>query len=143
MKYKIAIATDDGTTVSPHFGKSPGYVVLTVDQGTVVERETRVKEICKGGHAHDHDDHDQAEAAPAGAESGEPAADPADGDGHHGQLDPISDCTLVLSGGMCQGMFANLEGINIRPVMTSIATIDAAVSAYLAGQLKEEPELVH
>lgn len=138
MKYKIAIATDDGTTVSPHFGKSPGYVVLTVDQGTVVERETRVKEVCQGGHNHDH-----AEAAPAGAEPGETESDHADGDGHHGQLDPISDCTLVLSGGMCQGMFANLEGINIRPVMTSITAIDEAVSVYLAGHLKEEPELVH
>ncbi len=129
---KIAIATEDETTISAHFGKAPVYVVMTIADGQVAAQETRSKAICGShdhsdeSHHHEHDEH----------------ASEADSDGHHGQLDRIHDCQLVLSGGMCQGMFDNLHRVGIHPFMTSEKDIQVAVAAYLAGTLAAENTLV-
>jgi len=40
---KIAAITDDGVTISQHFGRAPYYAVLTVEEGRVVRRELREK----------------------------------------------------------------------------------------------------
>ena len=38
----IAIATDDGETVSSHFGRARFYEVLSFSDGKVIKRERRV-----------------------------------------------------------------------------------------------------
>ncbi len=38
---KIAAITEDGTNISQHFGRAPLYVVVTVKDGKIVNRETR------------------------------------------------------------------------------------------------------
>src|SRR4030065_71206 len=40
---KIAAVSEDGVTVAQHFGRAPYYVVVTVEEGRVVDRETRTK----------------------------------------------------------------------------------------------------
>lgn len=40
---KIAIVTEDGRTISQHFGRAPYYAVLTVEDGIVTGRELRPK----------------------------------------------------------------------------------------------------
>ena len=45
---KIAAITDDGQTISQHFGRAPYYVVVTVEDGKVVQHEQREKL----GHSH-------------------------------------------------------------------------------------------
>ncbi|MCK7517641.1 MAG: hypothetical protein MZV64_07950 [Ignavibacteriales bacterium] len=39
----IAAVTDDGTTISQHFGRAKFYEVLFVENGKVVKRERREK----------------------------------------------------------------------------------------------------
>ena len=46
---KIAAISEDGTTISQHFGRAPYYLVITVEDGKVVSKEKRDKEI---GRAH-------------------------------------------------------------------------------------------
>jgi predicted Fe-Mo cluster-binding NifX family protein len=114
---KIAAVTDNGTTISEHFGRARQYAVLTVEDGTVVAHELRDKQACGGATQH-HDPHTAA-------------------------VSSIADCEIVLARGMGQAMYQRLQDANIRPVMTSIALIQTAVVAYLEGRLKEHPELVH
>jgi len=38
---KIAVISDDGKTISRHFGRAPYYLVLTVEDGKIVAREQR------------------------------------------------------------------------------------------------------
>ncbi|MEN6296748.1 MAG: DUF134 domain-containing protein, partial [Rectinema sp.] len=45
---KVAFVSDDGKTISRHFGRAAYYVVLTVDDGKVVQKEQRPKL----GHEH-------------------------------------------------------------------------------------------
>ena len=40
---KIAAVSDDGTTISQHFGRAPFYVIITVEKDKIVAREKRDK----------------------------------------------------------------------------------------------------
>ena len=40
---KIAAISDDGVTISQHFGRAPLYVVVTVEDDKIVGKETRDK----------------------------------------------------------------------------------------------------
>jgi predicted Fe-Mo cluster-binding NifX family protein len=40
---KIAAITENGTTISQHFGRAPYYLVVTVEDGKVVSKEQRDK----------------------------------------------------------------------------------------------------
>ena len=40
---KIAAVSEDGMTISQHFGRAPFYVVVTVEDGKIVSREKRDK----------------------------------------------------------------------------------------------------
>jgi predicted Fe-Mo cluster-binding NifX family protein len=58
---KIAAVTEDGITISQHFGRAPYYVVVTIADGRVVSKEVRDKV----GHAQFASEH-QEEHHPAG-----------------------------------------------------------------------------
>ena len=55
---KIAIVTDDGQSISAHFGRARAYAVLTVRDGVVVERELRPKSAPHLDPQNGHDDSD-------------------------------------------------------------------------------------
>jgi hypothetical protein len=40
---KIAAVSDDGVSISQHFGRAPQYVVLTIEEGQIVANELRPK----------------------------------------------------------------------------------------------------
>jgi len=55
----------------------------------------------------------------------------------------IRDCQVLLAGGMGMGARASLQAIGIKPILTSLREIDAAVAAFLAGELRDQPKLLH
>ena len=131
---KIAVATEDGTTISQHFGRAPYYAVLTVEDGQVVGREMREKEAHVHGpqavHVHEH--------------VGEHAHDgPAAHDRHGRMAAVIADCQALIARGMGTPAQRNLVEAGIRPVLTTVASIDEAASAYIAGALVDHPERLH
>jgi predicted Fe-Mo cluster-binding NifX family protein len=144
---KIAAVSDDGTTISHHFGRAPIYVVVTVEDGNIVSREQREKmghrQFAQGDHEHSHDhDHDH------GAEHH--TADPR-GHGMHAQAherhqqmaSAIADCEAVLARGMGRGAYQGMQASGIRPVITDIAAIDEAVLAYVEGSIVDHTERLH
>jgi predicted Fe-Mo cluster-binding NifX family protein len=121
---KIAVVTNDGRTISAHFGRARAYVVVTVEDGQVVAREQRERP--------DPDNQEQTESATTA------------GGGHHGQaIAPIQDCDVVLSRGMGAGMHLTLQRAHIRPIMTDIVNIDEALKTFMEGRLVNKPDLVH
>ena len=40
---KIAVITEDGKTISQQFGRAPYYLVLTIEEGGIIQREMRNK----------------------------------------------------------------------------------------------------
>ncbi len=131
---KIAAITDDGKTISQHFGRARYYLVVTVEDGKVQSQERRDK----AGH-HSFAPHEVAEKHPAGPHGFDPASR-----SRHGQmLASIQDCQVLLAGGMGLGAQRSLEEVGIRPVLTDVEDIQEAVQAFLEGRLAERPELAH
>ncbi len=85
---KIAAVTEDGVTISQHFGRAPYYVVLTVEDGQVVGREQREKVA----HGRGADGHVHVEGQAHGF-------DAASQDTHGRMAAPIADCQVLLARG--------------------------------------------
>jgi len=129
---KIAAVTEDGVTISQHFGRAPYYVVLMVEDGQVVGREQREKVA----HGRGADGYVHVEGQAHGF-------DAASQDTHGRMAAPIADCQVLLARGMGMGAFQSLTQAGIQPVITDIAAVDEAVAAYLAGTLTNHIERLH
>lgn len=131
---KIAAITDDGKTISLHFGRAQHYLVCTVEDGEIVERELRDK----FGHHHfanqPHDDPPD----PRGRGFGKGAAQR-----HASMIEAITDCEALLVRGMGRGAYLAVEQANIKPVVTDIAQIEDAVQAYVEGDIVDHTEKLH
>jgi predicted Fe-Mo cluster-binding NifX family protein len=131
---KIAAISDDGITISQHFGRAKHYVVVTIEDKQVVARETRDKM----GHSHFANEPHPQENDPRG--HGYDAA----AQSRHAQMaGAIADCEALIVRGMGSGAYDSMRTANIRPIVTSIPTIDDAVKAYLDGTLVDHVELLH
>jgi predicted Fe-Mo cluster-binding NifX family protein len=121
---KVAIVTDDGTTISSHFGRAQFYEVLTIANGVVQHQERREKRF----HGGPHGDHQSAH----------------DDRGHHDlMVEPIRDCQIVIARGMGSGAYEHLRGANLSPILTATRTIDEAVREIIDGTMVNHIERVH
>lgn len=124
---KIAAATNDGATIAADFGSAAYYAVLTVEEGSVVVRELRQKQPQGWYEATGHaEHHGPADATPETVHR------------HDALADPINDCQVVLVAGIEPHDRDHLEAVGIWPIVTWPAPIDAAVQAFLAGELVGE-----
>ena len=55
---KIAVVTDDGKTISAHFGRATKYAICTVEDGKLIGEELIDKPNFHGKHRHQHHQHD-------------------------------------------------------------------------------------
>jgi predicted Fe-Mo cluster-binding NifX family protein len=131
---KIAAITDDGKTVSQHFGRARYYLVCTVEDGRITGQELRDK----AGHHSFAPQHGDVQHG-----SGSHGFDPASRSRHAQMLAVIADCEAVLAGGMGLGMQQNLEEVGIRPLLTDVEDIEEAVCAFAEGRLAVRPERAH
>src|SRR5512139_730900 len=116
---KIAAVTEDGATLSQHFGRAPYYQVFTVENGKVVSREQRKKAgHHTGGTPGCHQDQS--------CHDGKHGMDAASQDKHSGMLANILDSQVLIAGGMGYGAFASLENSGIEPIITDVETVDEA-----------------
>ena len=133
---KIAAVSEDGVTISQHFGRAPFYVVVTVEDGKIVSREQRDKV----GHAHFGN---EPHAGAHGGEAHRHGFDPTAQHRHAQMAATIADCQVLLARGTGAGAHQSLTQAGIRPILTDIATIDEAVQAYLAGSIVDHTERLH
>ena len=125
---KIAVVSDDGKTISQHFGRAPYYVVLTIENGQIVSRELRDKL----GHSHFANQPHEEEGP--GIQHGTGAAS------HNKHLmmsDAIIDCEALLCGGMGMGAYQSMLARGIKPVVTDFQDIDQAALAYAEGKVAD------
>lgn len=141
---KIAAVTDDGKTISMHFGRARYYNVITIADGEIVGQEMREKAGHHNlAHLHDHDnghghEHGHHEHGDGGHGFGQGAADR-----HAQMIAAITDCEVVLVRGMGRGAYMAIEQANITPIVTDIESIDDAVQAYLSGGIIDHTERLH
>jgi predicted Fe-Mo cluster-binding NifX family protein len=131
---KIAAVTDDGNTISQHFGRAASYLVVTIENGQIVNRELRNKL----GHAHfSSQPHSQAHS---GQHHG---MDAGSHNKHVEMAQAIADCEALLARGMGMGAYESLKVLGIKPILTDITEIDQAVSAYIDGTIVDHVDSLH
>ena len=129
---KIAVVTKNGKTISQHFGQAPLYVVVTVADGKIAGRETREK----AGHHTFAPHRPKAPGEKHGCGRGAPAR-------HARMMESITDCQVLIAGGMGWGAYENLKSRGIEPVVTDVKDIEEAVRLYLEGKLPNLRERLH
>jgi predicted Fe-Mo cluster-binding NifX family protein len=134
---KIAVVTDDGTTVSQHFGLARYYAVLAVEGQQVVGQEM----LDRGDTllpVAEHQPHQglTGEIDCHGAGTAAAAT-------HLRMVQPIQDCQALLARGMSWSARECLISAGIRPILTDIASLDEAIQAYLDGSILDHVELLH
>jgi predicted Fe-Mo cluster-binding NifX family protein len=125
----IAVVTDDGITVSSHFGRARFYEVLNFSDGKVIKRERREKAghnsfaSTEGDHEHHNDEAHEHR--------------------HQTMVSPILDCQVVVVRGMGQGAVEHLRRANLLPVLTGLHTIEEVIEAVESGSLDNDSRRIH
>jgi len=149
MQRKIAVVTEDGEKISSHFGMAPIYRVFTVEDGHVIAEEQREKP-----HHERHPDHHRGKQDHQGKNAANldfhevQDINLHDHDhhghdrGHQVMYAPISDCQVLICGGMgtpahegalAAGLEVVLVGGKLRPV----------IDAYLRAEIQSDMRRVH
>ena len=139
LAMKIAVITDDGKTISQHFGRAPHYLVFTVEDGAITEKELRDKlghqQFVNEPQDHDHDhDHNDPRGHGFGAASEQK---------HIRMIESIQDCEAIIVRGMGRGAYLAMEQANIRPFVSNIEDAETAVQAYIDNTLEDHTEKLH
>lgn len=121
---RIAVPTNDGATISEHFGRSASFLIFEIENGQIKSRELRTNGM-EHSHAQGECDHHSADNK---------------SHSHAGILSALDGCEIVICAGMGQRAADALKGCGTRIVVTSLASAEAAVSAQLAGKLTPKTE---
>lgn len=114
---KVAIASDDQSTISAHFGRTRGFLIYEVEGQDISKPEFRLNTFT----AHKHGEH-----GPGGGK-------------HKAILEALADCQAVISRGMGQRIYNDLLSADIQPFIVTERSADAAIGKYMAGILRNNP----
>jgi predicted Fe-Mo cluster-binding NifX family protein len=113
---RIAFVTDDGETISSHFGQAASYRVFQVEGDRTVDLGLRPK-------AH----HGQGDHHP----------------GMHGAMfEPISDCQVLVAGGMGAPAWEKARAAGLAVYLAG-GTIADALAAFARGDLRSDERRLH
>jgi predicted Fe-Mo cluster-binding NifX family protein len=127
---KIAVVTDDGKTISQHFGRAMYYVVYDVQNGVIKGSEMRDKVAHHTGGEH----HGHEEGGHHGLEANAK---------HSSMLSNVSDCEVLIARGMGWGAHEAIKGAGLKPFITDMELAENAVNAFVAGKLDDHIEKLH
>jgi predicted Fe-Mo cluster-binding NifX family protein len=113
---RIAFATEDGKTISNHFGQAGSYRVIHIEGAGHKDLGLRPK-------AH----HEQGSHQPSL---------------HGSMLDPISDCQVLVAGGMGVPAWEKARQAGLEVILAGGAIEDAA-RAFARGELISDDRRLH
>ena len=121
---KIAIASDEGKSISQHFGRTRGFIIYEIEDKVV--KGKKFIENRYTGHALGQR-HERG-TTHSGAH-------------HHGAiLQALSDCQIVISQGMGRRLYEELQINGIEAFIVNEQDADKAVNLYLQEKLQNNPD---
>jgi predicted Fe-Mo cluster-binding NifX family protein len=150
---KIAVATEDGKSISQHFGRSPFFAVYDVEDGKILNKEMRPNTFTghfrqgrggpgPGGQGRGPGGQGQGRHGPGGHGHGAGHGH-GGGQGHRRVAEGLKDCAAVISHGMGRSAWEDLRSKGIEMIVTDETDVDKAVSKYMEGKLEDRPEKLH
>ena len=120
---KIAVPTNDGTSISEHFGRSAAFLIFEIENGQIKAREMKTNGAHHAQGTCDH--HSTASKAHS----------------HAGILAAIKGCEIVICAGMGSRAAEALKAGGVAHiVVTAPGPAEETVSAYLTGKLTPKTE---
>ncbi len=116
MTKKIAFPTDDGETISRHFGKASFFYVVALDDGGEPTFEKR--------RTQGHEQHEL-------------------GQGHGGKFARLADCHVLIGAGMGQPAYDRVQKMGLEVLLTGEKQIEVALAKYQSGELTNDLRRVH
>jgi predicted Fe-Mo cluster-binding NifX family protein len=123
-RVKIAVVTDDGKTISQHFGRALYYAVYEVRSAKVEGMEIKLKVV------HHREGEEQLHGHQEASK-------------HSTMLYSVQDCEALIARGMGRGAYEAIKQSGIKPIITDKIDADEAVEAYVKGTLEDHPERLH
>ncbi|MGA3166905.1 MAG: NifB/NifX family molybdenum-iron cluster-binding protein [Terriglobia bacterium] len=121
---RIAVPTNDGASISEHFGRSAAFLIFEIENGQIKSHELK-SNGAKHSHAQGACDHHSAESKPHN---------------HAGILAALEGCEVVICAGMGQRAAEALRASGTQIVVTEPASAEETVAAYLDGRLATQKE---
>ncbi len=127
---KIAIPSNDNVTISKHFGRTKGFVIVEMENNEILSK-THITNDFTGHsqglhhehHDHNHHGHDHAHHS------------------HDNIFKAIGDCSIVIAGGMGRRLYSDFEQRNMQVFITKEENIDTALQAYINGNLDNNSDI--
>ncbi len=120
---KIAVASDDGTKISSHFGRTKGFVVFEIENKEIKNKEYLPNTFT--GHARGLDKRGSHNY-----------------DSHSTIIEALKDVKVVISHGMGRRLYDDLRDSKIEVYVTDETDVDTAIKLYLEGKLTNISELL-
>ena len=128
---KVAIVTTDGQTVSQHFGRSPYYKVVTIDNGQVVQQEMRERGTGHFARGRRHESHEHHHTHGSQGHGYGPEADVK----HAAMAAEIADCDVLVAGGMGRGAYESFARAGLNVILTDMVKIEDVVQGIINGTI--------
>jgi len=116
---KVAIPSNDRSTIAAHFGRTAGFLIYDVADRTAEFREYRTVDV-------PHDTCACADERPVR---------------HQRVLDALSGCQAVIGRGMGAHMYDDLLACGIDVTLSDVEDARAAIELFVERALPERPEL--
>ena len=132
---RVAVATNDGQSISSHFGRSTYFAIYEISGGAIVHKEMRQNTFTRHlSDAHRHEHHHEHHSHQPGH---------GHGDGHHGVVRGLSDCQVVISHGMGRRAVDDLTSAGMDIYVTGETDVEKAVQAWIGSSLTTDERRIH
>ncbi|MBC7194766.1 MAG: NifB/NifX family molybdenum-iron cluster-binding protein [Caldisericia bacterium] len=121
---KILMPSDDGRTISSHFGRTRGFLIFEVEGNEIKSREYLPNTFT--GHArgmHERGIHHQY-------------------DTHSAIIEALKDVKVVISHGMGRRLYDDLKNVGIDVYVTDETEVDEVIKLFLNGTLTNLEDLL-
>jgi predicted Fe-Mo cluster-binding NifX family protein len=126
---RIAIATDDGSTIAAHTGRCAAFAIFEIAEGLARRLEDRPNTFT--GHARGECHHD----VPTGHDDSAHRAENHTHHAHDDLLEAIADCRALVTRGLGPRLVTDLAARGIDAHVCPIRDLDQAAQYYAQGIL--------
>lgn len=127
QKFKVAFATNDGVNIFSHFGRAKYFEVFEIEDKKVLSKVRRDKPDFHSAAHHHHSHQNQQEHQQR----------------HNIILSLVEDCNFVVAGGIGYGIYDFLVSKGKQPIISSVKSIDEALSLLIENKLENHTEKLH
>ena len=115
---RIAIPSNDLTTVSTHFGRTKGFMIFDIENNKVTNKEYKLNTFT--GHSQNkHKEHEHGKHKHS----------------HETILNALNGCEVVIAGGMGKRLFDDFEQKGIKVYVTQEKSIETAIGLLTKNEL--------